>query len=168
MLEYFLLFLAGALTKFVDSGHRFFLKGSGIESVLGLVNGLVAGFLVSHSPEFSAVVLAVVVSCLFAEKIDSLGHYFAVLGIAVAVGFFGFSVPVLWIALALAVFGFADELLHERKKQDFLKTVGEHRLAMLACALALSIWTGNIVYFIALFAFDFGYNLSARFLPTKN
>ena len=169
VLEFVLASGTGALAKIADEpphgsfNFRKFLKyGS------GLSYGIAGGYLLSVSPVFSALALAIVAGVLVAGKIDDRNHQLGIAAMLVSGIYFGFVVPDMFLMLFLLALGIADEYLNDaidrRKKASrplkLFEMVLGSRVVLPLGALGVSIATGNYALFLAVAAFDIGYKIS--------
>ncbi|MBS3070104.1 S-adenosylmethionine decarboxylase [Candidatus Micrarchaeota archaeon] len=166
-------FCTGFLSKLTDvqvDEKRFFFRN--FKFATGLAYGVLYALALSLGAEFANLFLGIAIAVLLAGKIDSKAHQFAIAGFLGALVFFGFPQANALLVLAFVVFALLDEFLNDyfdvHPSKGILAAAAKQRLSLEAFALALSIYTGNWVYFAAILSFDLGYRgaekFSARFV----
>jgi hypothetical protein len=165
IVQVLLAFLAGFIVKIVDWMEDDRRTSNIVKDLLGLCYGSLIGYLIGTA-SFSLLFLAALMAQVLARKIDKASHQ---LGFAVAIlslFFFGFpqlDLPLLAFFLVLAFLDEADFL-------GRLHPLTEYRVFLKAGALAMIVF-GRWDYFIAIMAFDIGYEFFAwitRHLKAKN
>ncbi len=165
-------FCTGFLSKLTDvqvDEKRFFFKN--FKFATGLAYGVLYALAMSLSAELANLFLGIAIAVLLAGKIDSKAHQFAIAGFLAALVFLGLPQLNALLVLAFVVFALLDEFLNDyfdvHPSKGVLAAVAKRRLSLEAFSLALSIYTGNWLYFTAILSFDLGYwgaeKLSARF-----
>jgi len=176
LLSYVLMFACGAFTKFTDNliDEPFKTRRPWLRHATAIAYGLLAGYLATGSTEFATLIIAIAIGVLLAGKIDSKAHQLAIAAIFAIFAFRG--LPTINIA-ALAAFvglGFLDETLNNA--MDKAKETGKNvskavqslvsaRLSLEVGTIAFGLWSGNFVYFYAIFSFDLAYNLVDKAMP---
>jgi len=156
LLDYVLCLAVGFAAKFAD---REVSPTRGYAA--GLAYGLLGGFLATRSPSFAAVACALVAGELLAGKVDKAAHYLAGAAFFVTVAALGFVQPPIAFFALLCALAILDEWM-EAAAEDFppaLSFIARYRLLSDLGALALSLVTGDWVFFIAIACFDLGYQL---------
>ena len=171
MLEYLLCFLTGFLTKLTDRqvDDKLFISKN-LQFITGALYGLGAGYLASLSTPLATLILAITIGVLLTGKIDKRAHQLAIASLFTTIAILGLPAINLFILAALIAFGIADELLNdyiEGKGSSPFAFVVRHRLLLDLGALAVSIATGEWVYFLALVSFDLAYQIT-DFLARKS
>ena len=165
-------FATGFLSKLTDvqvDEKRFFFKN--FKFATGLAYGVLYALALSLSPAFANLFLGIAIAVLLAGKIDSKAHQFAIAGFLGTLVFLGLPQVNALLVLAFVVFALMDEFLNDyfdvHPSKGVLAAAAKLRLSLEAFALALSIYTGNWIYFTAILSFDLGYlgaeKLSSRF-----
>ncbi len=170
------MFICGFFTKLTDElvDEPFKVRFPKLQYATGIIYGLLAGYLVVNSPEFATLIIAISLGVLFAGKIDSKAHQFAIGGIFLFIAFAGIPQINFFLVVLFTALGFLDELLNDlidrakEKKVRVNELVAKFvnaRLSLEIGTLAVGVITGNFVYFIALFVFDLAYNIVEKILP---
>ena len=165
-------FATGFLSKLTDvqvDEKRFFFKN--FKFATGLAYGVLYALALSLGAEFANLFLGIAIAVLLAGKIDSKAHQFAIAGFLGTLVFLGLPQVNALLVLAFVVFALMDEFLNDyfdvHPSKGVLAAAAKLRLSLEAFALALSIYTGNWIYFTAILSFDLGYlgaeKLSSRF-----
>ena len=176
ILTYLLMFACGAFTKFTDNliDEPFAIRFPWMQYVTAAVYGLLAGYLATGSTEFGTLIIAIAIGVLLAGKIDSKAHQIAIaiiFAIFALRGLPSIEVPLL---VAFVVLEFLDEALNDfidkakekgKKINSTIQHVVSARLSLEIGTLALGLWTGNFIYFFAIFSFDLAYNLVDKVMP---
>ncbi len=165
LLYYLLSLLAGVLVKLADgivdegmSPKRL----AWLDSLIGFAYGLLGGFLISSSPELATVFLAMVAGVLLGGKIDRRAHQYGVAGVFLALALWGLPSPNLLVLGLLLAAASLDELASDffALRHGLLAWLFEKRVLMELTALAVSLYLHNFAFFLAVFSFDLGYNLT--------
>ncbi|MBN2067349.1 MAG: hypothetical protein JW744_02685 [Candidatus Diapherotrites archaeon] len=170
--NFFLAFLTGFSAKAADELSETKSKlWPKLAFIAALAYGLLAGYLVSDSPEFSTLFLAVICAVLLSGKIDNRQHQLGVSAFILAVAFFGLPAIHPLLFAFLLVLGFLDEILNnvsdkleasaKGPKSFALKIFGLRILMELGC-IAVGLATANWFYLIAIAMFDAGYIISGK------
>ncbi len=176
IIAYLLMFACGAFTKFTDNliDEPFAIKFPGIQYVTAAVYGLLAGWLATGSTEFATLIIAIAIGVLIAGKIDSKPHQLAIAIIFAAFAVMGLPAIDIPLLAAFIALGFLDEALNDfvdkaKEKGKHINSTIQHivsaRLSLEIGTLVLGFWTGNFVYFFAIFSFDLAYNIVDKAMP---
>jgi hypothetical protein len=161
MLELLLLALcAGVIVKAVDWMDDDRPGKHPAKYPLAALYGILIGYLISLSP-FSVLFLAAVAAQVFATKVDTTAHRVglaAAMLTILALGLPTIDIPVFIIFLVAA---FLDEIDYV----GTLRPLTEWRPFLKLAALAFAL-IGRYEYFLAIIAFDLGYEIF-RFVATK-
>ncbi|MFH0835730.1 MAG: S-adenosylmethionine decarboxylase [Candidatus Micrarchaeota archaeon] len=166
---YVLCFVTGLLTKLTDvqTDEKVYLFKRA-QFVTGLAYGLLAGYLMTLSIQLATLIAAITVGVLLTAKIDFKAHQLAIAALIAVIALFGLPQIDFTIFTILVFFSFLDEILNDfidsraRNKLHTPKLVAwfaSQRLTLEIAALAVSIVTGEWIYFLALLSFDLAYHL---------
>ncbi len=164
--HYALAFVAGALVKLADGVVDEGLSPKRIawlDSLVGFSYGLLGGLLMSSGAELATVFSAMVVGVLVGGKIDRRAHQYGIAGVFLALALFGLPSPVLPILVLLLAAAALDEIASDFfafRHGGLLAQLFEKRILMEATALGVSLFYNNFAFFLAVFSFDAGYNLT--------
>ncbi|MEW6035186.1 MAG: hypothetical protein AB1529_01105 [Candidatus Micrarchaeota archaeon] len=156
MLEYALAFIAGALVKLVDWMDDERKTSLARKLPLALAYGLIIGYLISSST-FSVLFLAALLAQVFARKVDTPAHRAGFLVAGLSLVYFGFPQLDLLLLAIFLVLAFLDELDYIGRYRWITETRPFLKLGALVPAI-VGIWD----FFIAIAAFDIGYELAGR------
>ncbi len=161
LLELLLLaFCAGVIVKAVDWMDDDQPGKHPSKYPLAVLYGVLIGYMISLSP-FSVLFLAAVAAQIFATKVDTVAHRVglaAVLITVLAIGIPSIDIPVFIIFLVAA---FLDEIDYVGNLRPLTEWRPFLKLAALAFALV-----GQYDYFLAVIAFDLGYEFF-RYIAMK-
>ncbi len=157
-----MVFITGVLNRIADMIAD---DGLMLDKHAGYAIGILYGFLIAciitQFPVLAELGLAVILSVLITGKIDHPAHYLGIASFLFFLAVFGFG-PLNIALLLVFVLGAAlDEAGNQLSDKGKLK--GMHgaffrfRLTMEALTLAVSAYTGNIFYFLAMLAYDAGF-----------
>jgi hypothetical protein len=162
MLELLLLaFCAGIIVKAVDWMDDDQIADHPAKYPLAALYGTLIGYMIAVSP-FSILFLAAVAAQVFATKVDTTAHRIglaAAMLVILAIGIPVIDIPVFIIFLVAA---FLDEIDYVGN----LRPLTEWRPFLKCAALAFALF-GRYEYFLAIVAFDVGYELF-RFIASKS
>ncbi len=170
------MFACGAFTKFADNliDEPFKSRFPWLRYATAAIYGILAGYLATGSTEFATLIIAITIGVLFAGKIDSKAHQLAIAIIFAIFAIRGLPLIDVPLLAAFVVLGFLDEALNDfidkakekgKKINSTIQHIVSARLSLEIGTLALGFWTGNFVYFFAIFSFDLAYNLVDRAMP---
>lgn len=169
-MEYYLLlvsfaFLGGGL-KYIDCVYDEGVFDKGVAVVLGLVCGVLMGYLIGSDAQASSIFLAVIVGVAITRKIDTNPFFLgAILAFAVPL-FLTKNIMIDWLPTAALVFGsIVDEVGNNRADLGLidskaLRTFFHYRISMEVVMLLLVIFgVFAPIYFLAFMLFDICYHL---------
>ncbi len=158
-----LFFAVGVLSRFTDAFERD-KRYAHFTLAAAVAYGFGGGILAAASPAFAAVVFGIVLGVLLGGKIDSRQHGVAV-GVLFLTALLLNTAPLFLPLVCFTIASFLDEDLHElagklktriKTKRSLVETILGSRVLLEASSLVLSAFTGNWVFFGAVFAFDAG------------
>jgi hypothetical protein len=159
-----LVFAAGALTHIADMAADGKLK---LRRCLGYAAGAAYGFLTSYIivlyPLLAEIAFAVVLSVILTGKIDSKIHYFGIGAFIIVIIISGINLMGNSIMLlAFLVAGFIDEIgndyIDRTGRKGVLGIFFQRRMTMEALALAVTLVTGNWLFFVSVIGYEIGYS----------
>jgi len=169
-MEYYLLLVSfaflGAGLKYIDCVYDEGVFDKRIAVILGLVCGVLMGYLIGSDIQASSIFLAVIMGVAITRKIDTNPFFIgAILAFAVPL-FVTKNIMINWLPTAALVFGgIVDEVGNNRAdlgmiNSKVLKTFFHYRISMEIVMLLLVI-TGAFepIYFLAFMLFDISYHL---------
>ncbi len=155
MLPYLLAFGSGLLVKTVDWLDDERKSKNPIKYFLALCYGTLIGYIMGTT-SFSLLFLAALVAQVFARKIDTPAHLLGFVASALSVFFFGFpSIEPVLFAYFL-ILAFLDEVDYIGQ----LRPLTIYR-PFLKIGTIIFLFVGRVDYFIAILAFDAGYEIFA-------
>lgn len=162
MILIFLSLLSGSLIKFTDDIEDKNLKRYRNFSIPGGISyGLAMGYLMLIDPDAALLFGGIVLGCLAAGKIDSIGHRFGLSAILIVVFLNGIQISPL--VLVIAILAAVDEFKDKFRFPKFMEYVFEYRL-ILKFGILILVFLNLIGLnaLIALLAFDAAYILTDR------
>ena len=166
MYELLAIFSVGILAKLtdliVDEGLD--LKRFGY--FLGIVYGILIGYVLISNPILASLGLAITISVIVTRKIDHLQHALGIASMLVILGIFGMPSldPILLVIFLIG--GIVDEIMSDladrNKLKGFLKTFFSYRLTLELLTFLVSLITGLWILFMGMILFDAGYILTER------
>jgi len=152
--------LSGYLTKICDDYSEQKNKEIIFSFIFSLLYALSIIFTGILQPVLIPLIAGVVAGNIFANKIDTREHVFAVILI---IGFylFTFQIETIWIFFLFTFTSFLDETLHEigsKLKKEYL--VGRFITPLFAFLISIYLWEFSFVIFMILF--DIGYRIAER------
>ncbi len=169
--EFVLSFANGLLVKLTDAqvDEKIFSLFSKMQYATAISYGVISGYLLSASPEFATVFLAVAIGVLLGKKIDKPAHQYAFAALFGAIatlaalgnGIKAPNLPLLALFVAAGAFDeFASDFADARQNLNkAIKWFFSKRLILDLAALGVSLATGQWAYFFAIISFDAGYQL---------
>jgi uncharacterized membrane protein YgaE (UPF0421/DUF939 family) len=155
----------GAGIKYIDCVYDEGVFDKRVAVVLGLVCGILMGYLIGSDAQASSIFLAVIVGVAITRKIDTNPFFLgAILAFAVPL-FLTKNIMIDWFPTAALVFGgVVDEIGNNRAdlgmiNSKFLKTFFHYRISMEIVMLLLTAFgVFEPIYFLAFLLFDLSYH----------
>ncbi|MDR2830630.1 MAG: hypothetical protein LBB45_06325 [Methanobrevibacter sp.] len=114
-----------------------------ISSFLGMVTGLICGYLASHDINAIYLFLGILISSLISLKIDGIHHITSLIFFLMTFMFFGIGNLNLFTLAICVISGFIDEIGNDNeyiyKRSSFFKVFFDYRFAMKIAILLLSV-----------------------------
>ena len=157
-----IVFITGALNRIADMIAD---DGLRLNQYAGYSIGALYGFLIAYVimrfPVLAELGVAILLSVLITGKIDHPAHYLGIASFMFFLAVFGFS-PLNITLLIVFVLGAAldeagNHLSDIGKLKGPLGTFFRFRFTLEVLTLSVSIYTGNIIYFLAMVAYDAGF-----------
>ncbi len=152
--------LSGYSTKICDDYSEQKRKEIIFSLIFSLLYSLSIILCAILQPSLLPLIAGVVVGNIFANKIDTREHVFAVILI---IGFYilNFQQATIWIFFFFSIFSFLDETLHEYGTKYKNKYLTSRFLSpLIAFLLSLYLWDFSFVIFMVLY--DIGYRTAER------
>ena len=157
-----IVFIIGALNRIADmiadDGLRLSRR---VGYAMGTLYGFLIAYVITQFPVLAELGVAVLLSVLITGKIDHPAHYMGIASLLFFLAVFGISPLNMTLLIVFALGAALDEagnhLADIGKLKGPLGKFFRFRFTMEALTLAVSIYTGNIIYFLAMVAYDAGF-----------
>jgi len=156
----------GAGLKYIDCVYDEGVFDRRVAVLLGLVCGVLMGYVIGSDMQASSIFLAVIIGVAITKKIDTNPFFIgAILAFAVPL-FLTKNIMINWLPTAMLVFAsIVDEVGNNRAdlgliNSKFLKTFFHYRISMeVVMGLLVIFGVFEPIYFIAFFLFDLFYHM---------
>jgi len=159
-------FLTGFLSKLTDLIEEHGMKLSlWISRASGVIYGFLIAFVISVSPDLSALWIGNIIGLILTGKIDSLGHYLAMTSMLIGLLILGVAEINFMYLIIFGVIVVAEELINNKIvdagkiKNKILNEVMEFRPLLEIAAFLVALYTGKWIIWLGILAFDIGYVL---------
>jgi len=159
-------FFTGILSKLTDLIEEHGMKLSvWISRVSGIIYGFLIAYVISVSPDLSALWIGNVAGLILTGKIDSLGHYFGMASMLIGLIILGITEINFLYLIVFLVIVVAEELINNKIvdagkiKNKLFHQVMEFRPLLEITAFIVALYTGKWIIWFGILAFDVAYIL---------